>query len=238
MSQLPKASLKLFPCTIGGEINYSIPEGVKMEILECRNFIVENERTARRFLKALDRNFPLEETQMSLLNKHSREQEIPLMLKALEQGNDVGILSESGCPAVGDPGALVVAMAHKKGYQVKPFTGPSSFLLALMASGLNGQQFAFHGYLPVQENEKIKSLKYLENESKAKNQTQLFMETPYRNIKFLAFILKTLNPSTFLCVASNLSCEDEYVRTMTVQDWRKTELPDIHKKPTVFLLQS
>ena len=204
-------------------------------IMGIRHFIVEDVRTARRFLKQVDRSIDIDQLTFYTLNKHTKPDEISGMLKPLEEGNPMGVISEAGCPAVADPGADVVAIAQRKGLQVVPLVGPSSIILAVMGSGFNGQSFAFNGYLPIEPDERIKTLKKLEQRAYTENQTQLFIETPYRNAKMMADILKACRPQTHLCIAAGLTTQDEYIRTRTVKEWGG-KLPNLDKIPCIFLL--
>ena len=204
-------------------------------IMGIRHFIVEDVRTARRFLKQVDRSIDIDQLTFYTLNKHTKSDEISGMLKPLEEGSPMGVISEAGCPAVADPGADVVAIAQRKGLQVVPLVGPSSIILAVMGSGFNGQSFAFNGYLPIEPDERIKTLKKLEQRAYTENQTQLFIETPYRNAKMMADILKACRPQTHLCIAAGLTTADEYIRTRTVKEWGG-KLPNLDKIPCIFLL--
>ena len=204
-------------------------------IMGIRHFIVEDVRTARRFLKQVDRSIDIDQLTFYTLNKHTKPDEISGMLKPLEEGNAMGVISEAGCPAVADPGADVVAIAQRKGLKVVPLVGPSSIILAVMGSGFNGQSFAFNGYLPIEPDERIKTLKRFEQRAYTENQTQLFIETPYRNAKMMADILKACRPQTHLCIAAGLTTQDEYIRTRTVKEWGG-KLPNLDKIPCIFLL--
>ncbi|MFD2512766.1 SAM-dependent methyltransferase [Pontibacter locisalis] len=200
-------------------------------------FIVENLRTARRYVKSICPELVIEELTFVQVDKDASPAQVQASLKPLqEQGIDAGIISEAGCPGVADPGAEVVKYAHQKNIKVVPFAGPSAILLSLMASGFNGQQFAFHGYLPIEKRDRLQALRQLEKEMQQRNQTQIFMETPYRNNKLLEDLLSTLHPETKLCIAANItSPEHEFIQTKSVQQW-KGKLPDIHKQPAVFLI--
>jgi 16S rRNA (cytidine1402-2'-O)-methyltransferase len=211
-----------------------IPEMVKTELKTIEHFLVEDVRTSRRYLSSLKIYESIEPLQFSVLNKNSKEVELKELLAPIFQGKNMGIISESGCPGVADPGALAVNYAHRNNIVVVPLVGPSSLLLALMASGLNGQRFAFQGYLPVKKDEASTAIKQFEKESKAKNQTQLFIETPYRNNQLFANLLKTLSNETFLCVSVDLTGANEFVKTKTVKEWKQESL-DLPKLPTVFL---
>lgn len=204
-------------------------------IMGIRHFIVEDVRTARRFLKLVDRSIDIDQLTFYTLNKHTNPEEVASMLRPLEEGSPMGVISEAGCPAVADPGADVVAIAQRKGLQVIPLVGPSSIILAVMGSGFNGQSFAFNGYLPIEPEERIKVLKKLEQRAYSENQTQLFIETPYRNAKMMADILKACRPQTHLCIAAGLTTQDEYIRTRTVKEWIG-HLPQLEKIPCIFLI--
>ena len=204
-------------------------------ILGIRHFIVEDVRTARRFLKLVDRSIDIDQLTFYTLNKHTNPDEVSSMLRPLEEGSSMGVISEAGCPAVADPGADVVAIAQRKGLQVIPLVGPSSIILAVMGSGFNGQSFAFNGYLPIEPDERIKVLKKLEQRAYTENQTQLFIETPYRNAKMMADILKACRPQTHLCIAAGLTTKYEYIKTRTVKEWNG-KLPQLEKTPCIFLI--
>ena len=199
------------------------------------DFIVEAEKTARAHLKALGVTTPIRELSMHTLNEHTDAADIPALLEPLKQGRDVGLVSEAGCPAVADPGAQVVALAHQYGFTVKPLVGPSSILLALMASGANGQNFAFHGYLPQAADERAAALKDWEARAYQHKETQIFIETPYRNDVLLETALQTLKPTTRLCVACDLTADTETIVSLPVQDWPK-ERPNLKKRPTIFIV--
>ncbi|MDO5665987.1 MAG: SAM-dependent methyltransferase [Bacteroidia bacterium] len=229
-------ALYLIPTTLGDTpIDRVLPSYNTLVISDLRYFIVENVRTARRFLKQCNKEIDIDSLTFYELNQHTDRQHISEYLKAIRQGHSVGIISEAGCPAIADPGADVVAIAQSEGIKVVPLVGPSSLLMAIMASGFNGQSFAFHGYLPIDANERIKKLKQLEARAYNEDQTQLFIETPYRNHKLADDILQQCKPQTRLCIAMNISCDDEYIVTRSVKDW-KGKLPDMHKKPCVFLI--
>lgn len=204
-------------------------------IMGIRHFIVEDVRTARRFLKLVDRSIDIDQLTFYTLNKHTNPDEVASMLKPLEEGSPMGVISEAGCPAVADPGADVVAIAQRKGLKVVPLVGPSSIILAVMGSGFNGQSFAFNGYLPIEPDERIKTLKKLEQRAYTESQTQLFIETPYRNAKMMADILKACRPQTHLCIAAGLTTQDEYIHTRTIKEWAG-KLPNIDKIPCIFLI--
>ncbi|MDL2223601.1 SAM-dependent methyltransferase [Bacteroidales bacterium OttesenSCG-928-M11] len=231
-----QTALYLIPVTLGDTpITQVLPTYNREVILTIRHFIVENIRTARRFLKQTDASINIDELTFFVLNKHTRAEELDQFLTPVLNGCSVGIISEAGCPAIADPGADVVGIAQRKGIKVIPLVGPSSILLSLMASGFNGQSFSFHGYLPIDPNERAKSLKLLEQRIYTENQTQLFIETPYRNGKMLDDIIKTCKPGTKLCIATDITLDTEYIKTKNISDWKKS-LPDLNKRPTIFLL--
>lgn len=230
-------SLYLIPVTLGDTpIERVLPAYNKEVILSIRHFIVEEVRTARRFLKQVDRNINIDELTFYPMGKHADAALFSKYLDALRKGEDIGVISEAGCPAVADPGADVVAIAQREGHKVVPLVGPSSILLAVMGSGFNGQSFAFHGYLPIAPADRAKRLKQLESRSAAEHQTQLFIETPYRNHKIIADILATCNPRTKLCIASGLTTDKEYICSKTIKEWKQTTLPDLNKIPTIFAI--
>lgn len=231
-----ETALYLFPVTLGdAPLDTVLPARNMALIRHIRHFIVEDVRTARRFLKKADREIDIDSLTFYPLNKHTSPEAISDYLKPLEQGMSMGVMSEAGCPAVADPGADVVAIAQRKGLKVVPLVGPSSIILSVMGSGFNGQSFAFHGYLPIEADARTKALKQLEQRVYAESQTQLFIETPYRNHKMLEDILRVCRPQTKLCIAANLTCEGEFIRTRSVKDW-KGRLPDLSKIPCIFLL--
>lgn len=230
--------LFLIPTTLSeNTMDKVLSPQIKEVISNTNYFFAEELRTARRFISALKIGKPIESLQFFELNKDTSKDSFQKNFEKIPKGEDIGILSEAGCPGIADPGAMAVAHAHKINMKVVPLVGPSSILLALMGSGFNGQSFCFHGYLPIDKDEKIKAVKNLEKESKSRNQTQIFMETPYRNMKLLEEILPVLHPETFFCIAADLTSETQYIKTRKVKDWPK-HLPDIHKKPAIFLLQA
>ncbi|MFZ2267021.1 MAG: SAM-dependent methyltransferase [Azonexus sp.] len=230
-------TLYLIPVPLGPTApQESLPANVLATIHPLTHFVVEQAKTARTFLKAAGTALPLQELQLEELNEHTRDAELDRLLAPLRAGHDVGLLSEAGCPAVADPGANLVALAQKENIRVVPLIGPSSLLLALMASGLNGQRFAFQGYLPAKEAERNKALHELESESRKRQQTQLFIETPYRNRAMFDAILQTCQPGTRLSVATDLTLPGESVLTRSIQQWKKQTPPEIERRPTVFLL--
>lgn len=228
--------LYLIPVTIGETpINKVLPVYNRDIIVSIKYFIVENIRSARRFLKKTDASINIDELVFFELNKHTDKNSLENYLKPIESGFSVGVISESGCPAIADPGADVVSIAQHKKIKVVPLVGPSSILMSLMASGFNGQSFAFHGYLPIDSTDKIKKIKQIEQRIFNEDQTQVFIETPYRNIKLIEDLIKHCGNSTKLCVAMNITCEDEYIVTRPVKSWSK-HLSDIGKNPCIFLL--
>ncbi|MDR3127257.1 MAG: SAM-dependent methyltransferase [Tannerellaceae bacterium] len=229
--------LYLIPVTLGDTPHRQVLPGHNLDIiLSIHHFIVENTRSARRFLKKAHPPLVIDTLTFYELNKHTPPESIAVFLAPLEQGISVGLLSEAGCPAIADPGAGVVAEAQHRGYPVIPLVGPSSILLALIASGLNGQSFAFNGYLPVERQARIHSLRHLENLVSSLRQTQIFIETPYRNDALAADILRTCRPDTLLCIATSLTCPNESVRTLPIVEWRRVGLPPLDHLPTIFLL--
>lgn len=231
-----EAALYLIPNLLGETpVSQVLPEYNHDIVMQIRHFIVEDVRTARRFLKQVDRSIDIDSLTFYTLNKHTRPEELAGMLVPLEQGSPMGVISEAGCPAVADPGADVVAIAQRKNLKVVPLVGPSSIIMAVMGSGFNGQSFAFNGYLPIEPDERQKCLKRLEQRAITENQTQLFIETPYRNAKMMADILKACRPQTHLCIAAGITTPDEYIHTRTVKEWRD-RLPDLSKIPAIFLI--
>ena len=212
-----------------------LPAGVVPVLTETEYFIVENVRTARRFMKLVDKNINIDSLTFYELNKHSDPLEIANFLKPAEAGKDMAVISEAGCPGIADPGAEVVRIAHKKGIRVVPVSGPSSVILALMASGLNGQNFAFNGYLPVNRNERKKTIAVLEDKAVRQRQTQIFIETPYRNDQLVNSLLSACSPDTLLCIAANLTGKDEFIATKSISQWKKN-IPNLNKQPAIFLL--
>lgn len=230
-------TLYLIPVPLGAVApSTALTPDVLEKIRPLTYFVVEQAKTARAFLKAVGTDIALQELKVEELNEHTRPDALDALLTPLRAGHDVGLLSEAGCPAVADPGANLVALAQKENIRVVPFIGPSSLLLALMASGLNGQRFAFQGYLPAKEVDRSKALRELETESRKKQQTQLFIETPYRNRPMFDAILSTCQAATRFCVATDLTLPSESIRTMTIQAWKKQTPPEIERRPTVFLL--
>lgn len=233
-----EAALYLIPVTLGEtEINQVLPSYNHDIIVNIKHFIVENIRSARRFLKKVEKSIDIDELTFYELNRHTDRKIIGEYLEPiLKDKVSVGIISEAGCPAIADPGADVVAIAQSKKIRVVPLVGPSSIIMSIMASGFNGQNFAFNGYLPVEVPQRIKALKKLENKVWNENQTQIFIETPYRNSKIIETILSSLKPDTKLCIAAGITCKEEYIKTRTVAQWKKETVPDFSKIPCIFVM--
>ena len=231
-----KGKLYLIPTTLGDTEPLEVmPLSVKKVVEQLSHFIVENEKSARRFIKRITPTKSQPSLELMLLDKYSDDLETKNYLDACEKGISVGLLSEAGVPAVADPGASIVKLAHQKGIQVVPLVGPSSILLAVMASGMNGQSFAFNGYLPIDKSDRKRAIKDLEKLSKDKNQSQLFIETPYRNEKMLDDLRATLSPDTRICVACDITLPTEYIKTLTVKEWKHVKT-DLHKRPAIFII--
>lgn len=231
-----KGKLYLIPTTLGdNEPLEVLPLSVKKVIEELDYFIVENEKTARRFIKQITPRKPQPSLTILKLDKYADKLEVRTYLDVCLNGISIGLLSEAGVPAIADPGAEIVKLAHEKDIRVIPLVGPSSIILAMMASGFNGQNFAFNGYLPIDTSERKAAIKGLERLSKEKNQSQIFIETPYRNEKMLADLKTTLTPTAKLCVACDITLNTEYIKTLEIKDW-KFENPDLHKRPTIFII--
>jgi len=230
------STLYLIPTSLGDCSFDKILPAYNTDIVKnLKHFIVEDVRTARRFLKKTNQAIDIDCLTFYILNQHTTPEELSDFLRPMFEGNDMGVLSEAGCPAIADPGADVVAIAQKNNFTVVPLVGPSSILLSLMASGFNGQSFAFVGYLPIQPSERAKALKKLESRAYSENQSQIFIETPYRNMKMLEEILQTCQPNTRLCIAVDITLDTEFIKTKSVKEW-KTKLPDLSKRPCIFLI--
>jgi 16S rRNA (cytidine1402-2'-O)-methyltransferase len=231
-----KGKLYLIPTTLG-EMNPHdvLPQTVKRAIDFIDDYIVENEKTARKFIKSIHPEKVQSSLRISSLNKRTDVSEYNAMIAPCLNGLNVGLMSEAGCPGVADPGAVIVKIAHEKGIQVVPLVGPSSILLAMMGSGMNGQSFAFNGYLPIDKGDKKTALKNYENLSATKNQSQIFIETPYRNNKLLEDLLQMLQPNTHLCIATDITLPTEFIKTFRVADWKKIKV-DLHNRPTIFII--
>ncbi len=226
----------LVPSFLSDNATETIPAYVIAAVKNCQVIFAENERTARRFLKAMEREIVIDGFEWHTI--HKAEQEVlGIFTQKIKEGKNIAIVSEAGCPGIADPGQVLVAAAQKLNAEIKPLVGPSSILLALMASGFNGQHFSFHGYLPIDNLERIKKLKQLEEESSRKQCTQLFIETPYRNNKMLETMLEHCHPDTKLCIASEITSSDEFIKTKKIKDW-KDKRPDLHKKAVIFLLMA
>lgn len=230
-------TLYLIPITLGDSNPHDIlPLTVKRAIELLDTYVVENEKVARRFIKSIVPEKKQSELILFPLNKHTEESEHSNYIQPLLEGKSMGLMSDAGCPGVADPGAIIVKMAHEKNIKVVPLVGPSSILLSLMASGMNGQSFAFNGYLPIDKSEKKHLLKQLEKTSQEKNQAQLFIETPYRNNQLMNDLTQILTPQTQLCVACDITLESEYIKTQSISGWSKTKF-DLHKRPCIFIIQ-
>ncbi len=234
---MQKGKLYLLPNTLGEcDINYVLPIQVQNIITELRFFIVENIRTTRRYLRKLDTSFPIDNCTFYELNQHTKPADINSYLIPVFNGNNAGIMSEAGVPGVADPGADVVALAHKNNITVVPLVGPSSILLSIMAAGLNGQSFAFNGYLPVKPDDRSRAIKLFERRSQTEHQSQMFIETPYRNQNLFNDFLKTLAPNTLLSIAADVSLNTEQIKTLTANDWKKQTI-ELNKRPAIFIIQ-
>lgn len=237
MSAAAKGILYLVPVSLGtSPLSSTLPAGAQTTIHGIGHFVVENAKAARAELKRIEHPHPLRDLSIEPLPKQPDARALRALLKPALEGHPMGLMSDAGVPAVADPGALLVREAHQLGLRVVPLVGPSSLLLALMASGLDGQRFAFHGYLPVKDDERNATIRTLENESRQKHQTQLFIETPYRNGQMFSALLATARPETRLCVARGLTTAEEWIQTRSIQDWRGEPTPMLDRIPTVFLL--
>jgi len=231
---MTNATVYLVPSVLDEKGIHTIPAYVTNAIKTCHCFFVENDRTARRFLKQLWKEMPIDEYEWVVIHKVEAEA-VTAFKQKIKEGKTIAIISEAGCPGVADPGQLLVAAAQEMNVEIKPLVGPNSILLALMASGMNGQQFQFIGYLPIDIQQRVQSIKALEAESQKKNCTQLFIETPYRNNQLLETLLKTCKPSTRLCLAIDITGEKEWIKTKSIGEWKKEKV-EIHKRPAIFLL--
>jgi len=232
-----KGNLYLIPCTLGDTPPLEVlPLLVKKAVEHINHYIVEHEKNARRFIKSVDSKKSQPDLVFQEINKFTDTSEIPKMLDACLQGYDMGVISDAGCPGIADPGAAVVEQAHQKGIKVVPLVGPSSILLAMMASGFNGQNFAFNGYLPIDKGERKSTIKRLEKISLEYDQSQSFIETPYRNNQLLEALISALHQDTRLCVACDITLPSEYIKTARISEWRKIKV-DLHKRPTLFIIQ-
>jgi 16S rRNA (cytidine1402-2'-O)-methyltransferase len=232
-----KGKLYLIPTRLGDNAPLEVlPISIKKIIETVDDYIVENEKTARRFIKKISSNKSQESLNIHIINKYTESSELPSYLNPCLDGRPVGLLSEAGCPGIADPGAEIVKIAHEKDIRVVPLVGPSSILLALMSSGMNGQSFTFNGYLPIDKSERKSALKKLERISFEHNQSQLFIETPYRNNKMLEEICMSLHNNTRICIACDITLPTEYIKTQTVKDWKHTNI-NLHKRPAIFIIQ-
>ena len=233
-----KGKLILFPVPIGAEeIASSLPAQNIEWLASCRTFIVEELRTARRFLKKAGYPYAIDDTTFHVLNEHTTHEEIGNYLDAIEKGENIGLLSEAGLPCVADPGAMITRVAQRRGIEIVPLVGPSSLMLALMASGFNGQNFAFNGYLPVDKSKRAAAIRHLEERLHREHQTQLFIEAPYRNNQMLESLSTVLQPNTMICIACDLTLPTQYIRSLTAAKWQKERTKvDLHKRNTVFLI--
>ncbi len=235
---MKKGKLYLIPNILAPNTeNEVISPQVKSVIKNTQYFLAENLRTARRYISSLKLGLTIEGLHFEILDKKTKSGQVPALMQPLLEGQDIGVISEAGCPGIADPGSLAVAFAHQNGIQVVPLSGPSSMFLALMASGFNGQSFAFQGYLPIDKKARAEAIRNLESESVRLHKTQIFMETPFRNNQLLDDLVKTLHPNTKLCIAKNITGSDELIQTKTVGQWKKTKI-DLHKIPTVFVLDA
>ena len=235
---MPKGTLYLIPVALGDSpLDAILPQGVREIAAQLDTFVVEHPKTARAFLKQIATKTPLQQLNLLVLDEHTPESELQALLEPLRAGKDVGLISEAGCPAVADPGSNLVRLAHQQGIRVIPMVGPSSILLSLMASGLSGQRFTFHGYLPVDKSERTSKLQTLEQAARSHDETQIFIETPYRNRQMLQAIIECCGSDTALCIATDVTLATEMILTKTVAEWKKL-LPEIDKRPTVFLLHA
>jgi 16S rRNA (cytidine1402-2'-O)-methyltransferase len=233
---MAKGKLYLVPSPLSDhQVDLIINDQVKEALSSLELFFAENIRTARRFISSLKLGRPIEALRFEELNKDTTATEISRLIEIIVNGVDAGVISEAGCPGIADPGAKIVALAHQKGIEVVPLVGPSSIFLALMSSGFSGQSFTFHGYLPIDKKAAQDKIRQMEKDALLRETTQIFMETPYRNNQLLELLLSTCAGSTLLCVASNITAENEFIHTATISDW-KSKRPDLHKLPTVFLL--
>lgn len=234
-----RGTLYLLPVPLGQSPAATV---LPAPVLDCakqlKYFVAENAKSARAFLKSLPSATPVQQIEIHELNEQTPNQRLPELLAPLLAGNDLGLISEAGCPAIADPGANLVALAQQEDIRVVPLVGPSSILLALMGSGLSGQHFAFHGYLPVKDEERGKKLQALEKDSRQEKRAQIFIETPYRNGQMLATLLAVCAPNTRICVATDLTLASQCITTRSVAEWRRQDLPEIDRRPTVFLLQA
>lgn len=232
-----KGTLYLIPCPIAATAPFDVLPGANAGIMSALDyFIVEDVRSARRFLSSAKLGRPIDTLEFVELNEHTSEQDFEQLIKPILAGRDAGVISEAGVPGVADPGADVVALCHRHGIRVTPLVGPSSILMAMMASGLNGQSFAFNGYLPVKPPERTKAIRHFEKRAQTEHQSQMFIETPYRNAKLFEDFLVLCSPATRLCVACDITGPEEFIVTATIKDWRSRPKPEINKRPAIFIM--
>jgi 16S rRNA (cytidine1402-2'-O)-methyltransferase len=227
-------TIYLIPCVLAEDTPETIPPYVIEAVKKCQVIFAENERTARRFLKMMDKSIVIDDYEWHAIHK-AEEEQLQQLTKNIKAEKNIAIISEAGCPGIADPGQILIAAAQKMNCIIKPLVGPSSILLALMASGMNGQQFEFVGYLPIDNGERIKKIKELELASQKNSSTKIFIETPYRNNQLLESISKTCVDKTMLCIAANITGANEYIKTKTIGEWKK-KMPELHKQPAIFLL--
>lgn len=227
--------LYLIPSLLSENSLETVSPQVKYILENTSFYLVEHLKSARRFIRKVLPKRNIDELTFFVLNKRSSHEEVGMFFKEIPETQNVGVISEAGCPCIADPGNLAVSYAHQKGIEVMPLVGASSILMALMASGMNGQSFVFHGYLPIKQPQRVKKLQEIEREALKKQQTQIFMEAPYRNNQLLATILKSCHPKTRLCIASNITASDQFIQTKSILNWKK-QIPDLHKKATIFVL--
>ncbi|MEM1001263.1 MAG: SAM-dependent methyltransferase [Bacteroidota bacterium] len=232
-----KGVLYLIPTRLGDNPPLAVlPLSIKKTLEKVNHYIVENEKSARRFIKRVAPSKNQSKLSINVLNKYTLEEETITYLNACDEGLDAGLISEAGCPSIADPGSEIVKLAHEKNIRVVPLVGPSSIVLALMSSGMNGQSFAFNGYIPIDKQERKQEIKRLEKLSFERNQTQIFIETPYRNNQLLTDLLRTLHPNSRLCAACDLTLPTEEIQSKRVEEWKQDALPDYHKRPCIFLI--
>lgn len=238
MEKALKGKLYLLPVMLGdNDPNDVLPSSVSRTMDFINDYVVENSKVARKFIKAINPTKIQSELNLFELNKHTDEKEVRSFIQPLLEGKNMGLMSDAGCPGVADPGAVVVKLAHENGIQVVPLVGPSSILLAMMASGMNGQSFAFNGYLPIDKSDKKQELKRLEKLSSDKSQSQIFIETPYRNNNILEDLVSILQPNTHICVACDITLPTEFIKTATASQWKKIKV-DLHKRPCIFIIHN
>jgi 16S rRNA (cytidine1402-2'-O)-methyltransferase len=233
---MDNGKIYMIPNTLGGESTKDIiPQEVADKAISLRAFAVEDLKSARRLLRKIDREFPIDKCEFYLLNKRTPIEDLHKMLKVISRGDDLGVISEAGCPGVADPGAELVALAQQRDIEIVPLVGPTSIILALMASGFSGQTFTFHGYLPKERKDRIRKLKDFEGDARRSGYTHIFMDTPFRNMNVLDDLMKELADTTMLCIASNITLQYETIKTMSVKEWKTKEF-DLSKSPTMFLI--